>query len=137
MNILLNKAQIIERCIGRIHQEVAACPNLDNVTHVDALILNLERACQATIDMAMHQVARHHLGIPQGAAQAFELLVARGLLEQSLARAMKAMVGFRNIAIHEYQELDLEILKTIVSEGLNDLVSFCRAMGVRIKPFQS
>jgi len=135
MNILLNKAQIIERCIRRIHEEVAACPEFNDFTHVDALILNLERACQATIDMAMHQVAKHHLGIPQGSAQAFEMLVSRGLLEEELSRAMRAMVGFRNVAIHEYQELNLDILKSIISTGLNDLVDFCRVMGIRIQPF--
>jgi len=65
MNILLNKGAIIERCLRRIRQEHEACPNLDDFTHLDALILNLERACQAAIDMAMHEVARRHLGMPQ------------------------------------------------------------------------
>jgi len=53
-DVLLNKAAIIERCIRRIREEHAACPALDDSTRVDALTLNIERACQAAIDMAMH-----------------------------------------------------------------------------------
>jgi len=70
-DVLLNKAAIIERCLRRIRAEYAACPTLDNSTHVDALTLNIERACQAAIDMAMHLVATHRLGIPQSSKEAF------------------------------------------------------------------
>lgn len=135
MDILLNKGAIVERCIRRVREEVQACPKFDNFTHLDALILNLERACQAVIDMAMHQVACHHLGMPQGSAQAFDLLAGADMLTDDLARAMKGMVGFRNIAIHEYRELDFDILRRVVGSGLDDLVQFCRALGVNIKPF--
>ncbi|NCP04579.1 MAG: DUF86 domain-containing protein [Deltaproteobacteria bacterium] len=132
MNILLNKGAIIERCIRRIRQEHQACPNLDDFTHLDALILNLERACQAAIDMAMHEVARRHLGMPQGAAQAFELLAQAGTLDRELASSLRGMVGFRNIAVHEYQQLDIAILQSILNTGLDQLVSFCFCLGVRI-----
>jgi len=64
-DILLNKAAIIERCIRRIGEEARACPGYDDFSHVDALTLNIERACQASIDMAMHVVAERHLGVPQ------------------------------------------------------------------------
>jgi hypothetical protein len=52
-DILLNKAAIIERCVRRIAEEVRSCPGLDNFTHVDALTLNIERGCQAAIDMSV------------------------------------------------------------------------------------
>ena len=44
-DILLNKAAIIERCVRRMLEEARACPRLDDCTHVDALTLNIERAC--------------------------------------------------------------------------------------------
>lgn len=62
-DILLNKASIIERCIRRVGEESLACPDFDNFTHVDALTLNIERACQAAIDMAMHVVAVRRMGV--------------------------------------------------------------------------
>jgi hypothetical protein len=44
------------------------------LTHVDALTLNIERAGQASINMAMHVVATRRLGVPQSNAEAFALL---------------------------------------------------------------
>jgi uncharacterized protein YutE (UPF0331/DUF86 family) len=79
-DILLNKAAVIERCIRRIAEEYRACPDLDKFTHVDAMTLNIERACQAAIDMAMHLVASHHLGVPQSSGDAFSILQKAGLL---------------------------------------------------------
>jgi len=133
-DVLLNKGAIIERCIRRIREEYHACPALDNFTHVDALTLNIERACQAAVDMAMHLVAKGHLGIPQSAADAFSLLDRSALIDPSLARSMRAMVGFRNIAIHQYEDLDPAILQKIASSCLYDWVAFCAALGVKIAP---
>ena len=60
----------------------------------------------------MHVVAREHLGVPQSSAQARRIRPEPG-------RKMRAMVGFRNVAMHEYQNLDLEILMSArLSTGL-------------------
>lgn len=132
-DVLLNKASIIERCIRRIKEEYASTPELDSPTHVDALTLNIERACQAAIDMAMHLVAKQHLGIPQCSADAFESLRKALIIPKELCRSLKAMTGFRNVAIHEYQELDLEILHYIAHEGFRDFIRLCTALGLNIK----
>lgn len=50
-NVLLNKAAIIERSLRRMREEYEANLDLDNFTHIDAMILNIERACQAAIDL--------------------------------------------------------------------------------------
>ncbi|MBW2011576.1 MAG: DUF86 domain-containing protein [Deltaproteobacteria bacterium] len=132
-DVLFNKVAIIERCLRRIKQEYALCPDLNNYTHIDAITLNLERACQAAIDMAMHLLAREHLGIPQSSAHAFELLYKAGKIDSSLARAMKSMVGFRNIAVHEYQSLNPDIFHYVVKEGYKDFIRFCEQLGFQIK----
>jgi uncharacterized protein YutE (UPF0331/DUF86 family) len=133
-DILLNKAAIIERCLRRIRAEHEACPQLDDFTHVDALTLNVERACQAAIDMAMHRVAADRLGLPQSSGEAFLLLERAGLLTAELGRAMRGMVGFRNIAVHQYQDLDPEVLRWVATRGPQDFVAFCAALGVTIRP---
>jgi len=134
-DVLLNKAGIIERCLRRIAEEYAGDPGrLANFTHQDAIILNVERSCQAAIDLAMHVVAREHLGIPQSSSQAFDLLAVAGRISPELAAKMRRMVGFRNVAIHQYQELKLEILLRIVEKGKEDLIEFCAAFGLQITP---
>ncbi len=64
---------------------------------------------------------------------AFFVLHRAGMVTVEVASAMKSMVGFRNIAIHEYQGLELGIVRYIVEEGKADLIEFCRQLGVLIK----
>ncbi len=132
-DVLLNKAAIIERCIRRIKEEYAAAPNLDSPTHADALTLNIERACQAAIDMAMHLVGQQHLGVPQNSAEAFDLLGKAAIIPPDLCKSLRAMTGFRNVAIHEYQELDVDILHYIAQKGFLDFVLLCSNLGLKIE----
>lgn len=133
-DVCLNKGAIMERCIRRIHEEYAADPALEDFTHLDALTLNIERACQAAIDMAMHVVATRHLGVPQTSAGAFELLRKAHVISAELAQSLKGMTGFRNVAIHEYQTLDLAVVHWIAENGARDWVELCRSLGVTIRP---
>jgi uncharacterized protein YutE (UPF0331/DUF86 family) len=133
-DVCFNKGAIIERSIRRVREEYAADPSLQNITHVDALTLNLERACQAAIDLAMHLVARDHLGMPQSSSDSFRVLAQSKYISEESCRAMVAMTGFRNIAIHEYQEMDMVILSGIAKDGWNSLVTFARETGLDIKP---
>jgi uncharacterized protein YutE (UPF0331/DUF86 family) len=72
IKIILNKVSIIERCIQRIHEEYEDNPsNLQNDTKQDSIILNLQKACEASIDLAMHIVAEKKLGLPQNSRDAF------------------------------------------------------------------
>ena len=125
-DVVLNKVAAIERCVGRVREEHAGddANLLANQTRQDSIILNLQRACEAAIDVAMHLVRIHRLGIPQETREAFDLLERGGLLEEELAARMKKMVGFRNVAVHDYRKLDLEIVRSIVSERLDDFLHF-------------
>jgi len=124
--VLLGKAAIIARCLKRIGEEYVGHEDelTTNFTRQDALVLNLQRACEACIDGAMHLVRIHRLGIPTESRQAFELLMQAALLDPTLGRPLMAMVGFRNIAVHNYQEIDAAILRQIIAERLGDLRSF-------------
>ena len=133
-DVILNKAAILERALRRIQQEYRANPDLDNYTHIDAMTLNIERACQAAIDMAMHIVARRRLGMPQSSAESFRIIHEAGYIGQDLLKEMMAMTGFRNIAIHEYQQMDMSVLRTIAEKRWRSLLDYCRALGVRIEP---
>lgn len=75
-DLVLNKAAIIERCVRRIDEEYEGdAANLEeDLTRQDSIILNIQRACEASIDLAMHLVRKFALGIPQDSRQAFDLL---------------------------------------------------------------
>jgi len=133
-DVCLNKAAIIERSIRRALEEFHRNPELDDFTHIDAMTLNVERFCQGAIDLAMHIVAREHLGMPQSSSDAFKLLLKAGIISEKTARAMIGMVGFRNVAIHEYQDLATDVLRAIGNEKWREIVSFCAELGLSIRP---
>jgi uncharacterized protein YutE (UPF0331/DUF86 family) len=124
--VLLGKAAIIERCLKRINEEYLGHEGelATNYTRQDAIVLNLQRACEASIDAAMHLVRIHRLGIPTESRQAFDFLVKAGRLDEALGRKLIAMVGFRNIAVHNYQDIDVDILRSILVERQGDLKVF-------------
>ncbi len=118
-DILLAKVGIVKRCLRRIKDITGLEPeSLIDITKQDAFVLNLQRAVQATIDLAAHVVASEGYGIPQDLKENFVLLREAGVIEPPLCRKMENMVGFRNIAVHEYQNLNIDILKSILSDRL-------------------
>ncbi len=125
-DVILNKIATIERCLARLREEYREdSARLDNQTVEDAIVLNLQRACEAAIDLAMRIVARERLGIPQDSRHGFTLLEEAGELSPDLADRMRRMVGFRNIAIHDDTKLSRPILESILSERLRDFEDLC------------
>ncbi len=129
-NILLNKAQIIERCLQRIHEEYDNHESelSTNYTKQDSIILNLQRACEAALDMAQRMLKLKKLGLPQNYRESFVLLQDAGILSEEISVRMQKMVGFRNIAIHAYQDIKLDILQNILIHHLNDFKDYIQLM---------
>jgi len=129
-DVILNKAASIERCLRRITEEYGGDPrNLSgNQTKQDAMVLNLQRACETAIDLAMYVVRQKGLGLPQESREAFALLEKAGLLPAELASRLQRMVGFHNVAIHEYARLNLDIVHTIITTQLEDFRRFSSAI---------
>jgi uncharacterized protein YutE (UPF0331/DUF86 family) len=125
-DVVLNKAASIERCLHRIVEEYGGDRQnlLLNQTKQDAIILNLQRACETAIDLAMYVISQRRLGLPQESRDAFALLQTAGILPAELAARMQRMVGFRNVAVHEYARLNLDIVHTIITKHLDDFRTF-------------
>jgi uncharacterized protein YutE (UPF0331/DUF86 family) len=124
-DIMISKTGSIQRCLNRIKDVTSLEPaSLEDQDKQDIFILNLQRAIQACIDLAAHVVASEGLGVPDTVKENFSLLNKKGIITADLASRMGKMTGFRNIAIHDYQDLDLEILKSILAKNLRDLEEF-------------
>lgn len=132
-DVLLNKAAVVERCVARAREEYAADPAtfLSNFTRQDAAVLNVQRSCEAVLDMGQHLVRRERLGVPQSARDVFDLLAADGRINGALAEALKRMVAFRNIAVHDYQSLLAPILLNVLTNHLDEFLQFTRAVLLR------
>lgn len=123
---VLNKVTIIKRCLGRINEEFSTEQAFrNNFTKQDSVILNIQRACEAAIDIANYLIKKHNLGIPQSARDSFDLISRADFISIELAGNLKNMVGLRNVAVHSYQELDLDIVIHAVNHRLTDFDQYC------------
>jgi uncharacterized protein YutE (UPF0331/DUF86 family) len=128
-DITREKIRIIERCLNRVREEYGGdARRLENHTIEDALVLNLTRACEAAIDLAMHVVRLKRLGLPQESRDAFTLLESALVIDAALAARMKGMVGFRNTVVHAYQEIDRKVVVKIVEQHLGEFDALARAI---------
>ena len=66
-------------------------------------------------------VSSSGLGMPDTLKDHFDLLVKHDIIPNDSGKKLQAMVGFRNIAVHEYQNIDNEILKSILQNNLRDI----------------
>jgi uncharacterized protein YutE (UPF0331/DUF86 family) len=107
--ILYGKSRLIDRCIERVRQEYVGheAEFATDRTRQDAAVLNLIRACEQAIDMANRMTLLRGLPIADNTGDTFVQLGEAGLIPADLAQSIKRMIGFGNIAMHEYQELDL------------------------------
>lgn len=129
-DVLLNKAAIIERALARALDEYEGHENAleTDFRRQDAIVLNLQRACQGAIDGAMHLVRVRRLGLPQESRDAFTMLRDADLIEHELTDRLHAMVGFRNVAIHDYQALSIPVLRGILERDHHDLQEFAQLL---------
>lgn len=128
--LALGKIAAIERSVARAREEFAAAgPNFRNdFTRQDAAILNVLRACEGAIDVANVLIRERSLGIPQSSRDSFKLLADAHLISDDLSARLQRMIGFRNIAVHQYQALELAIVEAVVQRDLDDMLAFCRTI---------
>ena len=122
-DVILNKCESIKRCLGRIEQDFDE-EFETNYTKQDAVILNIQRLIQQTIDLGAYIVKKYKLGIPKSSKEIFEILEREKIIEKELSENLQNMVGFRNLAIHEYTKLRLEVIDYIVRERVFDCLEF-------------
>jgi uncharacterized protein YutE (UPF0331/DUF86 family) len=128
-DVLMQKLASIDRCVRQVRDFLGDdFDRLNQQIVQDAVVLNIQRACEQAIDAASRVVSQRRLGIPVDSAEAFTLLERAGVLTPGTAARMRAMVGFRNVAVHQYQSLDKAILRAVVERHLGDFAELCREL---------
>ncbi|HEY4721284.1 MAG TPA: DUF86 domain-containing protein [Anaerolineae bacterium] len=128
--IILNKKISIERCIQQIDTYYAldnGLPFATDYLRQDAIGMNLQRACELTIDIANYLIKSRKLGLPQDSRDSFALLQQAGLITIEQMNGLQAMVGFRNTLVHQYQTLNLQIMVDVIEHRLREVLDFAQA----------
>lgn len=128
--VLMHKAKVIERCVARAREEFKAAQGqfLSDHTRQDAAVLNLQRACEASLDMAQRIISVQGWGIAETSKELFAILQRKALINAEMEKTLVNMVGFRNLAVHDYEELNYKIVESIITKDCDDLLSFSRQM---------
>jgi uncharacterized protein YutE (UPF0331/DUF86 family) len=127
----IQKITSLQRCVARAREAHAeAGANFrTNYNLQDAAILNIVRACDTAIDLANMVIRSRKLGVPNESRDALTTLAREEIITPALSDALKRMVGFRNLAVHQYRELDLAIVDAVIRNSLDDLLSFAQIIG--------
>lgn len=126
-DVILSKKVSIERCLKQIdgyYRMETGIPFTQDQLRLDAVAMNLQRAAELTIDIANHLIRIRKLGLPRESRESFTLLAQARMIDEEMMRKLQGMVGFRNILVHEYQELDMQVLIEVIEHRTQDLLEF-------------
>ncbi len=126
-DIILQKKASVERCIKQARDYYARPSQklfADDFYKQDAIVVNLQRACEQCIDMANHVVRLKKLGLPSTSAESFTLLRKADIIDVELEKKLTGMVGFRNIVTHQYRDIDYRQVEAVIENHADDLIDF-------------
>lgn len=124
-DIILAKVSTVRKCLATIRRLKAPdAPQLEAWIVQDLVVLNLQRAAQACLDLANHLITANSWELPRSARHAVRIVEEAGVIPREQAAIMAGVMGFRNIAVHAYAALDPAIVEAIVAKHLPDLELF-------------
>jgi len=132
--IIEQKLESLRRCLRRIETK---CPAdaltlMTDIDLQDIIALNLSRAVQICVDIGAHLIASMETPPPDTMGQTFDLLAQEGILNNILAANLKKAVGFRNIAVHNYESINWIIVHSIIRYHLADFTEFAKMVALKV-----
>jgi uncharacterized protein YutE (UPF0331/DUF86 family) len=126
--ILAKKIDSILRCLDRIQQRLpqTEAEFIKDYDAQDVVVLNLTRAIQMNVDIATHILANTNQAVPTTMAEAFTSLERLNILTPVIADKMRRSIGYRNVAVHNYDDIDLTITYKIASHHLGDFKGYIK-----------
>jgi uncharacterized protein YutE (UPF0331/DUF86 family) len=132
--VIEQKLESLRRCLQRVAEkcphdsaELGRDPDLQ-----DIVTLNLTRAVQLCVDLGAHLIVDLDVLPPDTMGQTFDALAHAGVIPEPLAQQLKKAVGFRNIAVHHYEEIDWTIVHSIALHHLGDFSEFAKVIASRL-----
>jgi len=130
-DLLAKKLARIEGCVADLRR-LARPADIDRDIRERRFVEHtLQIAIQAAIDVGLHIVSDQRLGEPRTNREVFDLLERASVLPEDLAATLRRMVGFRNVLVHGYDDVDLAIVRDILDRRLDDLLAFVGTVRAR------
>jgi len=128
--VINEKLESLRRALKRVADK---CPDeltqfQTDIDTQDIIVLNLTRAIQLCVDIGAHIIAASNEIAPSTMGDTFDILKKLDIINSETSSSMKKAVGFRNVAVHGYDKLDLAIVYAIANSKLQDFKQFAIAV---------
>ena len=122
--LLLKRLAFIETCLRDLR--TLAHPEAIEVDVKERRFIEhtLQVCIQAVQDIASHIVSDERLGEPKYNSDLLNLLVGAGWLPNDLAPPLRAAIGFRNVLVHGYTDVDPAVVRDVLEHHLSDIEAF-------------
>ncbi len=126
----MRKLDALTRCVGRIEEKRPSTLEqlIANIDTQDIISINLERAVQVSVDIGAHIISDLSVPPPKTMGEVFAILSAQGIISVESDVALRRAVGFRNLSVHAYDQVDWERVFDIIHERLDDFRNFAKAI---------
>jgi uncharacterized protein YutE (UPF0331/DUF86 family) len=135
-DIMMRKLDSLARCVKRIEEKRPA--TLEQLTGdidlQDILSINLERAVQVSVDIGAHLITDLSVPPPKTMGDVFAILAAGKLIPEETGTALRRAVGFRNLSVHAYDQVDWERVFEIVHDRLDEFRKYAEAIARIVTP---
>lgn len=107
---------VLERSRGYTLDDFLADPE-----HFGSAERFLQLIIESLTDASMHVIAELELGTVNSAGDVPRLFKTHGYIDEPLEERWLRMIGFRNILVHDYLDVDRTVVHRVLQEGLDDV----------------
>jgi len=123
-DLLAKKLAFIETCLRELRELGRADRIAVDVKERRFVEHTLQICIQAALDVASHIASDERLGEPDANVALFDLLVPAGWLSRETAHFLRLAVGFRNVLVHGYTAVDVQVVRAVLEQRLGDIEQF-------------
>ena len=131
-DLVAKKLAFIETCVRELRTLARPERIVEDRREERFVEHTLQIAIQAALDVGSHIVSDERLGEPATSRDVFRLLGRGGVITVDLTARLEQMVGFRNVVVHGYHDVDLGIVRDVVENRLDDLLEFAAVVRRRV-----
>jgi len=126
------RPEVVRKRLNRLDEYLAILKNMQSVSY-DEFSQNPEKygsverflhlAVEAVTDIGNHIIAEENLGMVNSYSDIPGILKDKGVIDEALCQTWIRMIGFRNALVHDYVEIDFEIVYDVLQNHIQDLES--------------
>jgi uncharacterized protein YutE (UPF0331/DUF86 family) len=134
-DLILAKSASVKKRLNRIDEKRQIEKSLfrEDLDCQEIILFNLQMAIQECVDIASHIISEEGWGVPGSTNEMFYLLEENSYFDRDLTEKMVKCVGFRNILVHEYTRIELDLVHEIARKDIHDLEWYLKAIFVKLE----